>query len=81
MFNKSNFIYAPRVDNLGGIMQAIDPTNLAYLSPMIPSTALSPTVNMESEYGTSQAQGLEGFNGGVGDILNMLNFAQMLTGE
>ena len=76
-----NFIYSPSVQHLGGIMQTIDPTDLRYISPIIPSTALAPTVNMESEYGTSQAQGLEGFHGGVGDIMNILNFAQMLTGE
>ena len=79
--SNSNFIYGPRVDNLGGIMQAIDPTDLRYISPIIPSTALAPTVNMESEYGTSQAQGLQGFGGGVTDIMNILNFAQMLTDE
>lgn len=81
-----NFIIAPSVEHLGGIMQRMDMSDLNYTAPMI-ATPDNLTVDMsDSGYGISQAQyqgrlsAAPNLGAGIADIAATFNLMDLFFG-
>lgn len=82
-----NFILAPSVENLGGIMQAMDMSDLNHIGPLV-ATPDNVTVNISGGgYGATQQHYQNRLNasrdlgGGIADIAATFNMVDLFLGN